>query len=148
MMKTRVRNENASPQQKRASATSALANAPFAQLASVKRTPRGLARLRERTPMANHVASPTQEEHSTQFDAKLRAYARLIVEAGCALKPGQDLFVRAHIESAPLVRLVTQEAYAMGAHHVTVRFSDEAIERMHFDNCPMDVFENVPGWLA
>ncbi|MFR4803975.1 MAG: aminopeptidase [Eggerthellaceae bacterium] len=97
--------------------------------------------------MTNLAISPTNKSNE-EFDAKLRAYARLIVEAGCALKPGQDLFVRAHIESAPLVRLVTQEAYAMGAHHVTVRFSDEAIERMHFDNCPMDVFENVPGWLA
>lgn len=79
---------------------------------------------------------------------KLRAYARLIVEAGCALKPGQDLFVRANIECAPLVRLITKEAYDMGAHRVTVRFSDEAIERMHFDHCPMDVFETVPEWQA
>ena len=71
---------------------------------------------------------------------RMRAYARLIVEAGCALKPGQDLFVRANIESAPLVRLITQEAYDLGAHHVTVRFSDEAVERMHYDNCAMDVF--------
>ena len=80
--------------------------------------------------------------------ARLRAYARLIVEAGCALKPGQDLFVRAAIESAPLVRLITDEAYKLGAHQVTVRFHDEAIERMTFDNCPMDVFETFPGWSA
>ena len=80
--------------------------------------------------------------------ARLRAYARLIVEAGCALKPGQDLFVRAAIESAPLVRLITDEAYKLGAHQVTVRFHDETIERMTFDNCPMDVFETFPEWSA
>ena len=82
------------------------------------------------------------------FAAKLRAYARLIVEAGCALKPGQDLFVRAGVENVPLVRLITQEAYAMGAHQVTVRFHDEVVERMHYDNCPMDVFETMPEWAA
>lgn len=114
---------------------------------STERTHAAPSAPKERTRMTNLAISPTNKSNE-EFDAKLRAYARLIVEAGCALKPGQDLFVRAHIESAPLVRLVTQEAYAMGAHHVTVRFSDEAIERMHFDNCPMDVFENVPGWLA
>lgn len=92
--------------------------------------------------------TPTEFQPVETFDARLRAYARLIVEAGCALRPGQDLFVRAALESAPLVRLVTQEAYAMGAHHVTVRFHDEAIERMHYDHCAMDVFENVPEWSA
>lgn len=86
--------------------------------------------------------------HSDAFAAKLRAYARLIVEAGCALQPGQDLFVRGALESAPLIRLITQEAYALGAHQVTVRFHDEAIERMHYDNCTMDVFETMPEWAA
>lgn len=88
------------------------------------------------------------EPCAPSLDERMRAYARLIVEAGCALEPGQDLFVRANIESAPLVRLITQEAYDLGAHHVTVRFSDETIERMHYDHCAMDVFENVPSWLA
>ena len=81
-------------------------------------------------------------------EARLRAYARLIVEAGCALKPGQDLFVRAEISSAPLVRLITQEAYDLGAHQVTVRYHDEVVERMHYDHCPMDVFETMPEWSA
>ncbi|MDQ9871164.1 aminopeptidase, partial [Acinetobacter baumannii] len=58
---------------------------------------------------------------------RLRAYARLIVEAGCALRKGQDLYVRAGIESAPLVRLIVEEAYKAGSHHVTVWFRDEAI---------------------
>lgn len=86
-------------------------------------------------------AAPTLAE-------RMRAYARLIVEAGCALEPGNDLFVRARIDSAPFVRLIVNEAYDLGAHRVTVHFSDEAIERMHFDRCAMDVFETVPAWLA
>ncbi len=79
---------------------------------------------------------------------RLRAYARLIVEAGCALRKGQDLYVRAGIESAPLVRLIVEEAYKAGSHHVTVWFRDEAIERLHYENCDMEVFESTPGWLA
>ena len=81
-------------------------------------------------------------------ETRLRAYARLIVEAGCALRKGQDLYVRADIESAPLVRLIADEAYKLGSHHVTVSFRDQVIERLHYENCDMDVFQNAPAWLA
>ena len=37
----------------------------------------------------------------------------------------------------------------MGAHHVTrVRFSDEAIERIHSTTAPWTSSRMVPGWLA
>lgn len=101
-----------------------------------------------KTELALENAEHSPFEDPAALARRMRAYARLIVEAGCALRPGQELFVRANLEAAPLVRLVTQEAYDLGARHVTVRFSDEAIERMHYDHCDMDVFEEFPGWLA
>ncbi len=97
-------------------------------------------------PLASSAHSPF--ENPDALERRMRAYARLIVEAGCALRPGQELFVRADIEAAPLVRLITHEAYDLGARHVTVKFSDEVVERMHYDSCAMDVFEEFPGWLA
>ena len=95
------------------------------------------------TPASEHVipAAPT-------LDDRMRAYARLIVEAGCALKPGQDLFVRAGIEVAPFVRMVAEAAYDLGAHLVTVRYHDQVLDRMQFDRCGMDVFETFPEWAA
>ena len=101
-----------------------------------------------KTELALENAEHSPFEDPAALARRMRAYARLIVEAGCALRPGQELLVRANLEAAPLVRLVTQEAYDLGARHVTVRFSDEAIERMHYDHCDMDVFEEFPGWLA
>lgn len=101
-----------------------------------------------KTELALENAEHSPFEDPAALARRMRAYARLIVEAGCALRPGQELFVRANLEAAPLVRLVTQEAYDLGARHVTVRFSDETIERMHYDHCDMDVFEEFPGWLA
>lgn len=91
---------------------------------------------------------PHPFENPDALERRMRAYARLIVEAGCALHPGQELFVRANLEAAPLARLVAEEAYELGARRVTVRFTDEAIERMGYDRCPLDVFEEFPGWLA
>ena len=78
----------------------------------------------------------------------LAAYARLIVQAGCAIQPGQDLFIRADIQSAPLVREVTRAAYELNARHVTVRYTDEVISRMEYDHAPMEVFERFPEWSA
>lgn len=99
-------------------------------------------------PFEDTTALPHLFEDPAALERRMRAYARLIVEAGCALRPGQELFVRANLEAAPLVRLVTEAAYDLGARRVTTRFSDEAVERMHYDRCDMSVFEEFPGWLA
>lgn len=93
------------------------------------------------TDVAASASAPVSE-------GRLRAYARLIVEAGCALRPGQELFVRADINAASFVRMIVREAYDLGARHVTVRFNDEIIDRMHFDHCGLDVFEEFPAWAA
>ena len=78
----------------------------------------------------------------------LQKYAHLIVRAGCNLQPGQELFITAPIESAPLTRLVAEEAYAAGVREVTVQWTDEAISRMAYAHAPMEVFTHCPEWLA
>ena len=60
---------------------------------------------------------------------RLDRYARLAVEVGVNLAPGQDLLVNAMVEHAPLARAVARAAYAAGARHVDVRYEDQHVTR-------------------
>ena len=82
------------------------------------------------------------------FEARLRAYAELLVRSGVNLQPGQGLLVRAHIEAAPLVRRVAEAAYRLGSPLVEVSWSDEGVTRARFEHGPEGSFERVPQWRA
>jgi aminopeptidase len=101
---------------------------------------------------ANQTApsQPTQTQASAGFDhnQRLERYANLIITAGCNLQPGQELYLNASTECSELARALVAAAYQAGARHVTVAFGDEKISRLHYDNCALEVFENVPEWSA
>ena len=82
------------------------------------------------------------------LEERLDKYAELLVVKGCALKAGQELFVRSPIQVADFTRKVVACAYAHGAKLVTVAWSDDQIGRMTYDHAPMECFENVPAWSA
>ena len=63
-------------------------------------------------------------DSSACFESNLEKYARLIVESGCNVQQGQELFLTASVETADFARLVTRIAYERGARHVTVRYTD------------------------
>ena len=83
-----------------------------------------------------------------ELQTNLEKYARLIIDAGCNLQPGQELFLSSSVETADFARLVTRIAYERGARHVTVKYTDEKISRLHYDNCALEVFETMPEWAA
>jgi aminopeptidase len=85
---------------------------------------------------------------NTPFCTKLEAYAHLIIRAGCNLQPGQELLLSISTDCVEFARLLTAEAYRQGARHVTVRFGDEKIARLHYENCALEVFEHFPEWQA
>lgn len=82
------------------------------------------------------------------FDQKLQNYADLAVQIGVGLHPGQRLIVRAPVESAPLVRLITESAYKAGARLVDPMWVDDAINLARFKYAPRDSFEEYPTWRA
>lgn len=82
------------------------------------------------------------------FNTKLQNYAELVVKSGLNLQKGQELLIYAPISAAPFVRLVTEKAYQAGAKLVTFDWADEALSKMKYTHCDMDVFENVPEWYA
>jgi aminopeptidase len=80
------------------------------------------------------------------LDQLLRQYAALLVNTGCALKKGQELFLSAPVEAAPFARLVAQAAWEAGAGDVTVEWADQAVSRLRYLNAPAAAFDTVPTW--
>jgi aminopeptidase len=66
------------------------------------------------------------------FQQKLKNLATLAVKIGNNLHPGQRLYIRAPLESAPLVRLIARAAYQAGASLVDTIWMDDlsTLERL------------------
>ena len=60
----------------------------------------------------------------------LRSYAKILVDIGVNLEPGQGLHVTIPAEGTELARAVTEYAYQRGASAVIVRFVDERIDEL------------------
>lgn len=75
-------------------------------------------------------------------------YARLIVELGLGLKPGQDLFVDSHFVHAPLVRRIARVAYERGARHVDARYVDPHLAKARVELADEAALSWTPPWLV
>jgi aminopeptidase len=80
------------------------------------------------------------------FLSELEKYAQLTITLGTNVQPGQTLFVRAPIESAQFVRMVVQKAYAAGAKHVYVEWSDDEVNKISYELEPMEGLNDFPDW--
>jgi aminopeptidase len=85
---------------------------------------------------------------SLTFEQKLQNYADLAVQIGVGLRAGQRLIIRAPVEAAPLVRLMTESAYKAGARLVDPMWVDDAVNLARFKYAPRDSFEEYPTWRA
>jgi len=81
-------------------------------------------------------------------DERLEKYARLAVQVGLNLQPGQTLGINALIEHAPLVRAIARQAYAAGARYVDVLYSDQHVRRAHIAGASDDQLGFSPPWLV
>ncbi|WP_132943861.1 aminopeptidase [Tumebacillus sp. BK434] len=75
---------------------------------------------------------------------QLRKYAELAVRQGINVQPGQKVIVRAPVEAAAFAREVVKQAYAAGANHVWVDWSDEDTLRTRLELAPEETLELVP----
>lgn len=80
------------------------------------------------------------------FDHLLSKYARLLIQKG--LNVGKDDYVAIHcdVDQAPLVRLLTEEAYQAGAKQVIVNWTDDAITRSHFNYQDRETLTDIPDY--
>ena len=81
------------------------------------------------------------------FEQKLDQLARVAIEVGLGLKPGQELLMTASIEAAPLARRITEHAYRAGASLVTTLYTDDEATLLRFKYAPDEAFDCAPGWL-
>jgi aminopeptidase len=81
-------------------------------------------------------------------DQRLESYARLAVQVGLNLQPGQILGINALIEHAPFVRAITREAYAAGATYVDVLYTDQHVRRAHIELADEKLLGYSPPWLV
>ena len=81
-----------------------------------------------------------------KLQPKIERYADLIVRKGVNVEAGQEVVIQAPVEVAPFVRTLVARAYAAGAGHVTVIWSDDEIARLTYENVEASWFETVPSW--
>lgn len=80
------------------------------------------------------------------FEEKLMEYARLLVEVGMNVRPGQTPRIAGPVECAPLIRRCAEAAYDAGARDVLVEWSDDFITRQRYLKAREEVFSEFPAY--
>lgn len=76
----------------------------------------------------------------------LKKYADLLVRRGVSLKKGQCLTVFASVDQAPLVKEIVAAGYKQGAKAVSVEWSFDEIEKLHYKHQSLKTLSEVPNW--
>jgi aminopeptidase len=92
------------------------------------------------TPVAASPEIRTQAEN-------LSLLADVAVNVGLGLKPGQELVMTASIDSLPLARRITEQAYRAGASLVTTLYADDEAALMRYRHAPNASFDRAAAWL-
>lgn len=79
---------------------------------------------------------------------KLIKYAKLVVKAGLNVQKDQIVVIDAPVESVEFVRLITKEAYEVGAKEVVVKYNDEVVSRYKYEYLDKEEFKEVPKWFS
>ncbi len=77
---------------------------------------------------------------------KLKKFAELAVKTGVNLQKNQLLVITSPTECYEFARLVTEEAYKIGAKDVIVTWKDEIVTKEKFLHAADEVFEKIPNW--
>src|SRR5699024_7992062 len=80
------------------------------------------------------------------FEENLQKYAKLLVAKGLNVQPNDWVKVTISVDQAPLARLITKEAYDLGAEKVIIKWSDDEITKQHYMHQPEEVLTNIPKY--
>ncbi len=78
---------------------------------------------------------------------ELEEYARLALQVGVNLQPGQDVVVLGYVEHAPLVRAIARAGYAEGARRVEANYVDVHLRKARAELAPADAVGWTPRWM-
>ena len=79
-------------------------------------------------------------------DAKLKEYAKLLIEIGVNLQKGQTLVLSSPVECAYFARMCASAAYDAGCREVVMNWSDGLIARERYLRADDKVFDEFPEW--
>lgn len=82
-----------------------------------------------------------------QLIEKQHQYARLLLTEGVALQQDQPLLINGDVESASFIRILVQEAYALGASDVHVNWRDGLIGKERLLHAKEEVLANPKSWV-
>ena len=88
-------------------------------------------------------ATPTHRTHEENLD-KL---AEVAIHIGLGLAPGQELVMTASLDTVPLARRITEQAYRAGASLVTTLYTDDEASLMRYRFAPDASFDRAASWL-
>lgn len=77
---------------------------------------------------------------------RLRDFARLAIKTGVNIQPGQLLIISADVTSQAFVHLCVEEAYAAKAGEVQVKWNDDYITKLTYENVATETLKVVPEW--
>ncbi|RHW34682.1 aminopeptidase [Lysinibacillus yapensis] len=80
------------------------------------------------------------------FNENLKKYAKLLVAKGINVQPGDWVKLTISVDQAPFARLITKEAYVLGAEKVIVKWSDDEITKYHYLHQPTKVLTDIPQY--
>ncbi|MBO1300699.1 MULTISPECIES: aminopeptidase [unclassified Enterococcus] len=83
---------------------------------------------------------------SPDFNENLEKYARLIAETGVNVSKGHTVVLQINVEQADLARLITKEAYRLGAAEVIVQWTDDIIQKEFLTHAADDRITEVPQY--
>ena len=73
-------------------------------------------------------------------------YAKLAVEIGINLQPGQDVVINASTNVANFVKEIVKVCYENKARRVTVEWSHDEITKLHYLNQDVETLSEIPVW--
>ena len=76
----------------------------------------------------------------------LERYAKLVVEVGANVQPGQQVLMITPPAAAPLVRAIAAQCYARGARFFDPWYFDSHVKRIRAELADPDTLEFVPSW--
>ncbi len=80
-------------------------------------------------------------------EQKLDLLAEVAVRVGLGLRVGQELLMTASLDSVPLARRITEQAYRAGASLVTTLYADDEAALMRYRLAPDASFDHAAKWL-
>ncbi len=78
----------------------------------------------------------------------LKNFAELVLSVGVNLQKGQGLEIACPVEKHQVAKVFASVAYELGAKMVRVRWSDEIIDKINYENATTEVLTDIPKWFV